>query len=182
MPRYVALLSSVNVGGNQVKMADLKAALEACGLENVSTVTASGNVIFDHAKAADAALARQIGDCVKERFGFRTFAAVRTADELKAAVAESPFRGGSEDKFVHVHFLDKALSDAAFEKLLAAHEGKGQEKFAPGSSHVHIDFVDGVGRSKVTAPFLEKHLGAMGTARNLRSLVRIIEAMESRQA
>ncbi|MBN8829465.1 MAG: DUF1697 domain-containing protein [Sphingomonadales bacterium] len=31
MPRHVALLSSVNVGGNEVRMADLKAALEACG-------------------------------------------------------------------------------------------------------------------------------------------------------
>ena len=180
MSRYVALLSSVNVGGNQVKMADLKAALEACGLENVSTVTASGNVIFDHARAADAALATLIGDCVRDKFGFRTFAAVRDAAELKAAVAESPFRGGSEDRFVHIHFLDKPLSDAAFAALQAAHAGKGAERFAPGKAHVHIDFAEGVGRSKVTAPFLEKHLGSMGTARNLRSLERIIEAMETR--
>lgn len=180
MPRYVALLSSVNVGGNQVKMADLKAALEQCGLEAVSTVTASGNVIFGHAGAADAALAGLIGDCVKARFGFRTFAAVRTAEELKAAVAESPFRGESEDKFVHVHFLDGKLDEAAFARLIAAHEGKGTERFAPGSAHVHIDFADGAGRSKVTAPFLEKHLGRMGTARNLRSLERIVAAMETR--
>jgi uncharacterized protein (DUF1697 family) len=181
MPRYVALLSSVNVGGNQVKMTDLKAALEACGLENVSTVTASGNVIFDHPKSVDAALAKQIGDCVQERFGFRTFAAVRTAAELTAAVKESPFRGDSDDKFIHIHFLDAPLRDAAYKALLAAHEGKGQEKFAPGSAHVHIDFVDGVGNSKVTRPFLEKHLGCMGTARNLRSLERIVEAMETRK-
>jgi len=179
VPRYVALLSSVNVGGNQVKMADLKIALEQCGLENASTVTASGNVIFDHAKAADATLAREIGECVKANFGFRTFAAVRTAAELTAAIKENPFRGGSEDKFVHIHFLEKPLTDAAFKALQAAHEGKGSEKFAPGKAHVHIDFVDGVGRSKVTAPFLEKHLGCMGTARNLRSLERIVEAMEA---
>lgn len=178
MSRYVALLSSVNVGGNQVKMADLKAALEQCGLENVTTVTASGNVIFDHTSAADVVLAREIGDCVKARFGFRTFAAVRTANELRAAVAESPFRGGSEDKMVHIHFLDKPLADASYAALLAAH--KGPERFASGAAHIHIDFVDGVGRSKVTAPFLEKHLGCMGTARNLRSLERIIEAMETR--
>lgn len=180
MPRYVALLASINVGGNQVKMADLKTALEGCGLDNVSTVTASGNVIFDHDKAADGALAKLIGDCVQEKFGFRTFAAVRTADELREAVQESPFRGRSEDKFVHIHFLEKALDKDAYAKLLTAHEGKGVEKFAPGVAHVHIDFVDGVGNSKVTRPFLEKHLGVMGTARNLRSLERIIDAMETR--
>jgi len=180
MPRYVALLSSINVGGNRVRMTDLKAALEACGFENVSTVTASGNVIFDHPQAADAELARRIGDCVQEAFGFRTFAAVRDAAELRAAVAESPFRGRREDKFIHIHFLEKPLIETAFERLLAAYEGKGLETFAPGRAHVHIDFVDGVARSKVTAPFLEKQLGSMGTARNLRSLERIIEAMETR--
>ncbi len=180
MPRYVALLSSVNVGSNQVKMTDLKAALEGCGLENVSTVTASGNAIFDHATAADDALAELVGDCVARRFGFRTFAAVRSAEELRAAVAENPFRDDSDDKFVHIHFLSGPLREEAFKQLLAAHEGKGHERFAPGRKHVHIDFVDGVGRSKVTAPFLEKHLGCMGTARNLRSLERIIDAMESR--
>lgn len=180
MPRYVALLASINVGGNQVKMADLKTALEGRGLENVSTVTASGNVIFDHPRAADSALAKLIGDCVQETFGFRTFAAVRTADELRDAVRESPFRAESQDKFVHVHFLEKDLDKEAYNRLLTAHQGKGEEKFAPGKAHVHIDFVGGVGISKVTRPFLEKHLGAMGTARNLRSLERIIDAMEKR--
>ncbi len=178
MPRYAALLSSVNVGGNRVAMVDLKAALEQCGLANVSTVTASGNVIFDHAAAADSVLAREIGDCVAQRFGFRTFAAVRSADELKAAVAQSPFRGEREDKMVHIHFLDQPLAQTGYAALLAAH--KGPERFAPGAAHVHIDYVDGSGRSRVTAPFLEKHLGCMGTARNLRSLERIIEAMETR--
>ncbi|HWJ69882.1 MAG TPA: DUF1697 domain-containing protein [Sphingobium sp.] len=178
MPRYAALLSSINVGGNRLAMADLKAALEQCGLANVSTVTASGNVIFDHAEAAEGTLARAIGACVAQRFGFRTFAAVRTAEALKAAVAQSPFRGAREDKMVHIHFLDRPLAPARYDALLAAH--RGPERFAPGAAHVHIDYVDGVGRSKVTAPFLEKHLGCMGTARNLRSIERIIEAMETR--
>jgi len=34
----------------------LKAALEKEGFENVATVVASGNVLFDHAKAPDAKL------------------------------------------------------------------------------------------------------------------------------
>lgn len=53
MPRYVALLGSVNVGGNRVKMADLRAALEAEGFSDVATVVASGNVLFDHVGAPD---------------------------------------------------------------------------------------------------------------------------------
>jgi len=180
MPRYVALLSSVNVGGNRLKMADLRAALEAAGFRDVSTVTASGNVIFTHDAAPDAALAEDVAEVVRARFGFRTFAAVRDARALRAAVAESPFRGERDDKYLHIHFLEKPLDRARFDALVAANAGRGHERFAPGAAHVHIDFVDGVAGSRLSVAFLEKHLGCMGTARNLRSIERIIEAMETR--
>ena len=48
MARYVALFGSINVGGNRLTMADLRAAFEAEGFRNVETVVASGNVLFDH--------------------------------------------------------------------------------------------------------------------------------------
>ena len=50
MARYVALFASINVGGNRLTMAELRAAFEAEGLTNVETVVASGNVLFDHAE------------------------------------------------------------------------------------------------------------------------------------
>ncbi|MET0240089.1 MAG: DUF1697 domain-containing protein [Sphingobium sp.] len=176
MPRYAAFLASVNVGGNRVSMADLKTALEGCGLERVETVVASGNVLFDHDRASDAALETLIGDCVRERFGFRTFAAVRGVAELKAALAENPFVGGNEDKFVYVHFLARPLTGAMFGKLAQAHAGP--EKLAAGTRDLYMDYVEGAGRSKLTAAFIEKHLGCMGTARNIRSINRIVEKME----
>ena len=47
MPRYVAFFGSINVGGNRLTMADLRYAFEREGFENVETVVASGNVLFD---------------------------------------------------------------------------------------------------------------------------------------
>ena len=44
MPRYVAFFGSINVGGNRLTMADLRAAFEAEDFANVETVVASGNV------------------------------------------------------------------------------------------------------------------------------------------
>jgi hypothetical protein len=38
--------------------------------------------------------------------------------------------------------------------------------------------VDGVGQSKLTAPFIEKRLQCRGTARNMRSLARIVAKMD----
>ena len=177
MPRYVALLGSINVGGNRLKMDELKAALEDHGFANVATVVASGNVLFDHPRAADAGLEDEIAAVVKDRFGIATFAAVRTGPELESALEESPFAGKGEDKFVHVHFLAGQPSNTQFAQLVADHEGRGAEKLAPGTRALHIDFVDGAGTSKLTGAFIEKRLGCKGTARNVRSIKRIIEKL-----
>jgi uncharacterized protein (DUF1697 family) len=175
--RYVALLGSINVGGNQLKMAELRAALEDEGFENVATVIASGNVLFDHAKAADAKLEERLAAIVKDRFGIDTFAAVRSKAELEAAIAENPFAGKGEDKFVHVHFLTCQPAQAAFDKLAEDHAGRGNEKLAPGTRALHVDYVDGAGNSKLTGDFIARRLGCKGTARNIRSIGRIVEAM-----
>lgn len=177
MARYAALLGSINVGGNRLKMADLVRAMEKRGFANVETVVASGNVLFDHDRTPDAELQDMIAELVKADFGIVTFAAVRTRAELEAALAESPFAGKGEDKFVHVHFLTGHPSQAQFDALIADHEGRGPEKLAPGNRTLHIDYVSGVGNSKLTGPFIERRLGCKGTARNVRSLKRIIEKL-----
>ena len=178
MHRYVALLGSINVGGNRLKMAELAAALKRNGFVNVDTVVASGNVLFDHEGAADATLGEAMSKIVKEEFGFDTFAAVRTKAELQSALDESPFAGVGEDRFVHVHFLTDQPDPSQFEKLGTDYEGRGLEKIAPGTRALHIDYVSGVGASKLTGPFIERRLGCKGTARNILSLKRIIEKVD----
>jgi uncharacterized protein (DUF1697 family) len=103
---------------------------------------------------------------------------VRTKAELEAALAESPFAGKGEDKFVHVLFLAGQPSEAQFAQLMTDHDGRGREKLAPGARALHIDYVDGVAGSKLTSGFLEKRLGCKGTARNVRSIKRIIEKFD----
>ena len=44
---YAAFLRGVNVGGVNLKMADVAAALAAAGFDDVRTVLASGNVVFN---------------------------------------------------------------------------------------------------------------------------------------
>ncbi len=46
--KYIAFLRGINVGGNNlIKMSDLKKKFEDLGFQNVKTVIASGNVIFE---------------------------------------------------------------------------------------------------------------------------------------
>ena len=175
MARYVALLGSINVGGNRLKMAELREALGREDFADVETVVASGNVLFTHDERPVDGLSEKIAHVVAEWFDIRTFAAVRSKEDLENALAESPFAGKGEDKLVHVHFLAGQPTQAQFDKLIADHAGRGPEKLAPGTNALHIDYVDGVGNSKLTSGFIEARLGCKGTARNVRSITRIIE-------
>jgi uncharacterized protein (DUF1697 family) len=179
MPKYVALLGSINVGGNRLKMAELKAALEDEGFENVETVVASGNVLFEHARAADAELEAKIAQIVKNRFGINSFAAARSRDELAAAIADNPFREDGEAKFVHTIFLDQPLDRSKFEAFAKSYEGP--ERLAAGKREFFVDFVGGVARSMLD-PAMKKAkvlAGRRATARNVRSLQRILDKMEA---
>ncbi|MGX7953746.1 DUF1697 domain-containing protein [Tsuneonella sp. HG249] len=173
MPRYVALLGSVNVGGNRLKMTDLVAALEGEGFSDVATVVASGNVLFEHARASDAKLSEEIACIVKARFGFDSLVAVRTKEEVLSAVEDNPFYGDGENKFVHTIFLDGQPTQERFEALLSEHQAKGGERLAPGPRALYLDYVHGVGVSSLTGAFLQRRLGVRGTARNMTSLKRI---------
>lgn len=175
MPRRVALLGSINVGGNRMAMAQLRAAFEKAGFANVATVTASGNVLFDE-DGLDAET--RIASLLQQNFSIESFAAVRSREELAAALDENPFVGEGEDKMVHTMFLDCQPSAAAFAQLETDHAGRGPEKLAPGTKALHMDYVDGVGNSKLTKQFIERRLGCRGTARNVTSVRRIMEKME----
>lgn len=95
MSRHVALLRGVNLGKRQVKSADLKAAFEAMGFDNVKTLLASGNVLFD-ANPADVSQ-KAIEDALEARFGFDVGTVLRTQDEMRALIALDPFSGRKED-------------------------------------------------------------------------------------
>lgn len=177
MTRYIALLGSINVGGNRLRMAELKAALEEKGFEGVATVVASGNVLFEHAKAADATLEQRIAEIVKDRFRIDTFAAVRSSAELKAAMDGNPFAKNGEAKFVHTIFLDRPLDKAAFEAFAGSYDGR--ERLAAGTREFFVDFREGVARSALgPAMARSKLFDFRSTARNIRSLQRMLDKMD----
>src|SRR3984893_14127608 len=54
MTQYATFLRGVNVGGVNLKMADVASTLTDSGLADVRTILATGNVTLDSPKAADA--------------------------------------------------------------------------------------------------------------------------------
>ncbi len=78
MPRYVAFLRAINVGGHTVKMDYLRMLFEALGFSNVETFIASGNVIFDSKATSAKALEKRIEHCLAEALGSRSGRSVQT--------------------------------------------------------------------------------------------------------
>lgn len=177
MTRYVALFGSINVGANRLTMADLRHACEREGLENVETVVASGNLLFDHEERPSDGLEDMLAHLLADRFDIDSFAAVRSHAELAQAVAGNPFRDDGEENLVHTLFLSGAVDDANFQALCAAYAGRGPERLASGDRALYIDYVEGVGGSRLTNGFIERRLGCLGTARSMRSLAKILEKM-----
>lgn len=178
MARYVALLGSINVGGNRLTMADLRAAFESEGFSRVETVVASGNVLFDHDARPTPGLEEKLAFLMQDRFDMDSAVMVRSRDELAAALADNPFAGQNDDKIVHSMFLTAQPTQEQFDGMLRAWEGRGPERMALGDRALFIDYGPGVGSSRLTGAFLERRLGCKGTARNLRSIARIIAKMD----
>ncbi|CAN5442687.1 hypothetical protein BH23ACT6_BH23ACT6_25050 [soil metagenome] len=84
MDDVVALLRSVNVGGNRMKMDWLRALVSDVGCREVRTVLATGNVVISPPDDIDAT-GQALEQALAERFG--TIAVVmRTHDQLRSAV------------------------------------------------------------------------------------------------
>lgn len=171
--RSVLLLRAVNVSGrNRVPMARLREVLASeTALENVSTYIASGNIICDAPTDASAACA-EVRAVIAAEFDVDTPVIARTHDELVASLGAQPFTDGL-DNLVHAMFLAGAPAGDAI--LTLTPRLRPDERLALIENDLWIDFGSGVGTSKLTTPVLDRALGVAGTARNVRTVRKLIE-------
>jgi uncharacterized protein (DUF1697 family) len=98
--RYLALLRGINVGGgNIIRMADLRACFERCGLRNVATYIQSGNVLFEAAETDRGKLVRKLEQASSETFSpYKARIVLRSHAELGRVVQEAPEGFGSQPR------------------------------------------------------------------------------------
>ncbi len=171
---YIALLRAINVGGaNSLPMSDFVRLLRGMGLKNVRTYIQSGNAVF-RATGTDAArLSEEIKARIKRSHGFSTDVIVLTLAELGSAVASNPYpEADSDPKALHLTFLASAPSTPDLATLESIR--KDSERFTLKGRVFYFYAPEGVGRSKLFAR-LERPLGVVGTARNWRTVCKILE-------
>lgn len=89
MTRFVALLRGVNVGGVNIRMADLAETFRGLGYTDVKTVLASGNVAFD-ADGTASGVKAVIEGALRDRFGYDARVHVLDLATLRAVVEHDP--------------------------------------------------------------------------------------------
>src|SRR5262245_36055288 len=121
MPRYVALLRAINVGGRVVKMERLRGLFEELEFSDVATLIASGNVMFDASSKSSPALEKKIEAHLSKSLGYEVDTFVRTPAELAAVVNLRPFAGAkqhSETNPLYVGFVKSAPDSDACTRLV----------------------------------------------------------------
>lgn len=168
MPKYVALLRAINVGGHTVRMETLRRLFESLGLSGVETFIASGNVIFDAPRAGAAkALERKIESSLEQALGYQVATFLRTTDELAAVARYKPFADGeleADGNVLYVAFLSDEPGAEATRKLLSFADEV--DDFHVRGREVYWLSRKKVGESKFSGALLEKTLGAQATVRN----------------
>jgi uncharacterized protein (DUF1697 family) len=135
MPRYVALLRGINVGGkNLIKMPLLKACFEANGFEDVVTYIQSGNVVFASRETRSVGLTRRIEAMLAEPFGYRATVVVRNRTQMRSVVHRAPKGFGAEPAQYRydVIFLKEPLTTKVAMKSVPTKRGVDEAHAGPG--------------------------------------------------
>ncbi|NNE32081.1 MAG: DUF1697 domain-containing protein [Winogradskyella sp.] len=179
MNTYIALLRGINVGGHKkIPMAALRDLLTAAGLVNVKTYIQSGNVIFQSSSKSKVNLETLIKTTIKNGFDFDVPVQVKQPSEIRSIIEGCPF---STDIITSSYFM--LLNQGPEKGLLyeLQQEKNDEEPFVILNNCIYIHYEHGAGKSKRGVNWFEKKLKVDATARNYRTMVKLLSLSENLQ-
>jgi uncharacterized protein (DUF1697 family) len=175
VPRYVALLRSVNVAGHgRLAMNELRASFEGLGYTDVTTYIQTGNVLFSTGSKSEANLAAAIEQRLAADFGDAPAVILRTVPELLRIGRASPYpKVGANASRHHVTFLATKPASEALAALTVPPSGR--DELVVDGREVYVHTPDGYAGTKYTGTFLERRLGVVSTTRNWNTVTKLCE-------
>lgn len=153
----------MNVAGTgKLPMSELRRMGEGCGLANVRTFIASGNLLFD-SDLAEAEVQAGIEAKLEAFFGKAVPVFIRSAAEMAATAAANPFDDDKPSR-VMVHFITEEPVAA----MLAEARDVAGERMALGPRSIIVSYGEGIGKTRLKLPAV-RH----GTARNMNSVAKM---------
>ncbi|MGH3301141.1 MAG: DUF1697 domain-containing protein [Streptosporangiaceae bacterium] len=182
MPRYLALLRGINVGGrNKVAMAELRLIATQLGYIDVATYIQSGNLLFTSGDADAAGHARALEGRIAEQLGVRPAVVVISAAELARTIADNPFPDERNGRCLHAVFRDTEPTAAERSRIAdavgrARANGSADDAVVVGRT-LFLHTPDGFGRSELAARLVSAAAPTAGTARNWVTVTRLMEML-----
>jgi uncharacterized protein (DUF1697 family) len=172
MPRFVALLRGVNVGGaKRVPMAELRALLLSLGYTDVKTLLNSGNAVFNSTGRSTAAHAGRIRTAIAATLDVEVPVIVKSAAEMAAIVSGNKLAAiVTNPSRLLVAFTPDAESLEGLAAL--APLVNPPERFVLGRHALYFWCPDGIHESLAANALLGK-LGRAATTRNWATVSKI---------
>ncbi|KQY85064.1 DUF1697 domain-containing protein [Brevundimonas sp. Root1423] len=169
MTHRIILFRGMNTGGVRAPVGEQRKMAEAMGLKNPRTLAASGNLVVESGKAAEALEA-----AMEKTFGLKVAAMVRTPDQWAKLIAANPFpkEAASHPAKVIAMVMKEEIKDGAVEACRALAEGGEAVEAVDGV--LYFWFPNGQGESGIFKKATPRMLG-MGTGRNWNTVLKLAE-------
>lgn len=171
MTSYAVFLRGINVGGINIKMADLREALKSRNFTGVRTLLASGNVVLASSLGA-AAVKKEFEACLRESFGYAAWVVVLTAARVAEIVDACPYP--AEDRSTHT-YVTLASDTAMLEELFEAGaqlDGTHQHRLGP-EAMAWLAPAGGTLDSPFSKVSSKPRYKSGTTTRNLRTMIKV---------
>jgi uncharacterized protein (DUF1697 family) len=171
--RYAAFLRGVNVGGVNLKMAEVAAALENAGFTNVKTILASGNVLLDSSSGVDT-VRKNAEKALRDRFGYDAWVLAYDIDTVKAISDKYPFEREVEGRHSYVTFVTDP--DVLDELAALAKDAGADEKIKRGKGVIYWQVPNkGTLDTTIGKTMGKKRYKSSTTTRNLRTIDKVLK-------
>ncbi len=173
MTRYAALLRGVNVGGVNLKMADVAKALTEAGFTDVKTLLASGNVLLS-SRSGVAKVRETAEAALRAAFGYDAWVLAYELETVRAISEAFPFEREVEGHHSYVTFVTD--SDVLDELAGLADEAGAAEKIERGQGVVYWQVPKtGTLDSTIGRTMGKKRYKSATTTRNLRTVEKLLK-------
>lgn len=179
MHQYAALLRGIAPSGRNMTNDKLRGVFVRLGFEDVSSVLASGNILFRSVEADVPALEERIEEALTSDLGLSSRTIIRSYAELRRLLDSDPFPGltHGRDTYLTATFMKDAV--AAPEHLPDQPDGRTRLQY-DASARVVLAVTDnsGPGTTPDFMVWLEKRYGRDITTRSWLTVQRIVRKLE----
>ena len=180
METFICMLRGINVSGHKIiKMESLRNTFRNLEFQNINTYIQSGNIVFNSNETNQVELEHLIAKAIHKDFTYEVPVMVKSASQLQNVVKNNPFG----NKFLEdlskmaVTFLSKPPQEDLISKIREIDHGSGEYEIM--GTEVYLYCPEGLGNTKLSTNFFENKLKVSGTARNWRTINKLIEMAQN---